>query len=217
MVQYNNSLMVSYNILINYKEDNLMKPYDVALIVGRFQHFHIGHRSLVENAYKLCDRVLILVGSTQESGTVRNPYLPSTRIDVIRGIYGNETDYLIVKELPDLTNENDITTAWGKYVLENVKLHIRKAPSLMVYGNDEFRSKWFAAEDVENTAELVIPRSTIPISATMLREALVKDDFSYWSRYVDDKTHRMYDRLRRELLATAPYQEMYQNLISGKK
>ncbi len=190
-----------------------MKPYDIGLIVGRFQHFHIGHKSLVENAYKLCDRVLILVGSSQEAGTLRNPYLPSTRIDVIREIYGKDNDNLIVKELPDLTDENDITTDWGKYVLKNVKTHIRKAPSLMVYGNDEFRSKWFAPEDIMDTAELVIPRSRIPISATMLREALIKDDFLYWSHFVDEKTHKMYDRLRRELLATDPYREMYNKML----
>lgn len=190
-----------------------MKPYDVGLIVGRFQHFHIGHKSLVETAYKLCDRVLILVGSAQESGTLRNPYLPSTRIDVIREIYGRDNDLLQVKELNDLTNENDITADWGRYVLKNVKTHIRKVPSLMVYGNDEFRSKWFDPEDIKDTAEIVVPRSKIPISATMLREALVKDDFEYWSKFVDEKTHKMYDRLRSELLRTDPYREMYEQLI----
>lgn len=193
-----------------------MKPYDIGLVVGRFQHFHIGHKSLVENAYKLCDRVLILVGSAQESGTLRNPYLPSTRIDVIREIYGRDNDTLQVKELNDLTNENDITADWGRYVLKNVKTHIRKVPSLMVYGNDEFRSKWFDPEDIQDTAELVIPRSRIPISATKLREALVKDDFEYWSKFVDEKTHKMYDRLRSELLRTDPYREMYEELISKK-
>ena len=190
-----------------------MKPYDVGLIVGRFQHFHIGHKSLVENAFKLCDRVLILVGSAQESGTLRNPYLPSTRIDVIREIYGRDNDILQVKELNDLTNENDITADWGRYVLKNVKTHIRKNPSLMVYGNDEFRSKWFDPEDIQDTAELVIPRSRIPISATKLREALVRDDFEYWSKFVDEKTHKMYDRLRKELLATDPYRQMYEELM----
>ena len=190
-----------------------MKPYDVGLVVGRFQHFHIGHKSLVETAYKLCDRVLILVGSAQESGTLRNPYLPSTRIDVIREIYGKDNDLLQIKELNDLTNENDITADWGRYVLKNVKTHIRKVPSLMVYGNDEFRSKWFDPEDIKDTAEIVVPRSKIPISATLLREALVKDDFDYWSKFVDEKTHKMYDRLRSELLRTDPYCEMYQNLI----
>lgn len=190
-----------------------MKPYDVGLIVGRFQHFHIGHKSLVENAYKLCDRVLILVGSAQESGTLRNPYLPSTRIDVIREIYGRDNDILQVKELNDLTNENDINADWGRYVLKNVKTHIRKHPSLMVYGNDEFRSKWFDPNDIQDTAELVIPRSRIPISATKLREALVRDDFEYWSKFVDEKTHKMYDRLRKELLATEPYRQMYEELM----
>ena len=193
-----------------------MKPYDIGLIVGRFQHFHIGHKSLVENAYKLCDRVLILVGSSQEFGTLRNPYPPSTRIDVIREIYGRDNTNLIVTELADLTNENDITTDWGKYVLKNVRYHIRKAPSLMVYGNDEFRSRWFAPEDILDTAELVIPRSRIPISATLLREALVKDDFEYWSKFVDEKTHKMYDRLRRELLATEPYRKIYEEMLSSK-
>lgn len=194
-----------------------MKPFDVALIVGRFQHFHIGHRSLVEHGFKLCDRVLILVGSCQENGTLRNPYLPSTRIDVIKEIYGPDNSNLIVKELNDSTHENDITPDLGKYVLENVERHIRKKPSLMVYGNDEFRSRWFAAEDLTNTAELVIPRSTIPISATLMRDALVRDDFKYWSQFVDDKTHKMYDRLRSELLATEPYRKMYEDLLSGEK
>lgn len=191
------------------------KPYDIGLVVGRFQHFHIGHKSLVENAYKLCDRVLILVGSAQESGTLRNPYLPSTRIDVIREIYGRDNDNLIVKELNDLTNENDITADWGRYVLKNVKTHIRKVPSLMIYGNDEFRSKWFDPEDIQDTAELVIPRSKIPISATKLRDALVKDDFDYWAKFVDEKTHKMYDRLRSELLRTDPYRELYEKLIKN--
>lgn len=195
---------------------NSLKPYDVALIVGRFQPFHNGHKSLVDTALKLCDRVLILVGSAQEYGTLRNPYSASTRIDVIRAIYGADNEMVRVAELNDLTNENDITADWGRYVLKNVKTHIRKAPSLMVYGNDEFRSRWFDPEDITETAEIVIPRSRLPISATQLREALVRDDFDFYAKYTDEKEHKLYDRLRRELLATEPYQEMYRKLISGK-
>ena len=48
--------------------------YDSGLIVGRFQTFHKGHQSLVDAGLQLCDRVLILIGSAQESGTERNPY-----------------------------------------------------------------------------------------------------------------------------------------------
>lgn len=67
----------------------MLRPYDCGLICGRFQTFHIGHESLVETGLKLCDRVLILVGSAQESGTERNPYDVATRMDMLKAIYGD--------------------------------------------------------------------------------------------------------------------------------
>ena len=45
-----------------------MKPYDVGLVCGRFQTFHKGHEKLVDTGLLLCDRLLILIGSAQESG-----------------------------------------------------------------------------------------------------------------------------------------------------
>ena len=38
-----------------------MKPYDVGLICGRFQTYHIGHESLINMGMQLCDRILILI------------------------------------------------------------------------------------------------------------------------------------------------------------
>lgn len=187
-----------------------MKPYDVGLLVGRFQHFHLGHEMLVETASKLCDRVLILVGSAQESGTLRNPFNISTRIDVIKAIYGDE---VIVKALPDLTNESDITFQWGKYVFENADRYIYKAPELMIYGNEVSRSGWFDPNDIKDTFEMIVPRSKCPISATMIREMIVRDDRKEWMKWVNPKLHKFYDQLRAELLATQPYAEIFQKLI----
>ena len=51
----------------------MTKPYDVGLIVGRFQTLHKGHEKLIETGLMLCDRLLILIGSSQECGTERNP------------------------------------------------------------------------------------------------------------------------------------------------
>lgn len=192
----------------------MVKPYDVGLLVGRFQHFHKGHEMLVETALTLCDRLLILVGSSQESGTLRNPFNVSTRIDIIREIYG---DSLVIKALPDLTNENDISHDWGKYVLENIDRYVYKAPELMIYGNDISRSGWFDPEDIKDTFEMIVPRSKLPISATMIREMMVKDDRREWMKWVNPKLHKMYDQLRAELLGTKPYAEIYQQLISGKE
>lgn len=186
----------------------MLKPYDCGLICGRFQTFHIGHESLVETGLKLCDRVLILVGSSQESGTERNPYDVATRMDMLRAIYGNDSDVIMMHGLTDLTDENDIRPEWGRYLLDAVDRYLYKAPELMIYGNDESRSRWFDPEDIRDTSEFIVNRGRIPISATMVREAMVFDRRKEWMSMVNPKLHKMYNRLREELMGVSFYQDM---------
>lgn len=188
------------------------KSYDVAMLCGRFQHFHIGHQSLVEHALNVADRMIILVGSSQEFGTERNPFDISTRIDVIREIY-NDDNRITVKPLPDLTHENDITPDWGRYVLKSTNHYIHKVPEVMIYGNDEARSRWFDPEDIKDTLEIVVPRSKIKISATEIRKMLVKDDRERWMQFVHPRLHKMYDLLRAELLSCDFYRQKFEELM----
>lgn len=185
-----------------------MKPYDVGLICGRFQTFHIGHESLVETGIKLCDRILILIGSAQECGTERNPFNINTRTKMLRYIYGDNANILIYG-VSDLTNENDIRPEWGRYLLDNVDRYIYKAPELMIYGNDESRSKWFDPEDIRDTSEFIVNRGRIPISATMVREAMVFDKRKEWMSMVNPKLHKMYSELRDELMSVQFYKDMF--------
>lgn len=193
-----------------------LKPYDCGLICGRFQTFHIGHESLVETGLKLCDRVLILVGSAQESGTERNPYDLATRMDMLKAIYG-EGERIMMHGLSDLTNENDIRPEWGRYLLDNVDRYLYKAPELMIYGNDESRSRWFDPEDIRDTSEFIVNRGRIPISATMVREAMVFDERKKWMSMVNPRLHKMYGRLREELMSVPFYQEMFRSLHQKKE
>lgn len=186
------------------------KPYDVGLVCGRFQTFHKGHESLVETAEKLCDRVLILIGSAQECGTERNPFNVNTRTKILKAIYGDRPEIMIYA-LADMTNENDICPEWGKYLLENVDRYIYKAPELMIYGNDESRSRWFDPEDIRDTSEFIVNRGRIPISATMVREMMVFDKRKEWMKWVNPKLHKMYDELRSELMTVPFYQEIAKN------
>lgn len=184
-----------------------MKPYDVGLICGRFQTFHKGHERLVDTGLMLCDRLLILIGSSQECGTERNPLNINTRTKMLKMIYGDNPNIMIYG-LPDLSNENDIRPEWGKYLLENADRYIFKNPEIMIYGNDESRTAWFDKKDLKNTTELIINRSELPISATMLRQYMVEDNRKAWMQHVNPKLHKMYDELRSELMTV----EFYQNL-----
>lgn len=186
------------------------RAYDTGLLVGRFQTFHKGHQKLVETGLLLCDRLLVLVGSAQECGTERNPLNIETRIQMIKAVF--PTERVMIYALSDLSNENDIRPEWGRYLLQNVDRYIYKAPELMIYGNDESRSRWFDTEDIKDTSEFIVNRGALPISATMLREMMVRDDRKAWMRWVDPKLHKMYDRLRNELMTVPFYQEMAKNL-----
>ena len=190
---------------------DMNKPYDTGLLVGRFQTFHKGHQKLVETGLMLCDRLLILVGSSQECGTERNPLNIQTRVEMIRNVY--PTARVMVYGLADLTDETDIRPEWGRYVLENTDRYIYKAPEIMIYGNDEARSRWFAVDDIKHTSELIVNRAELPVSATMLRELMVKDERREWMKWVDPKLHKFYDRLRNEMMTVPYYQEMHRKLI----
>lgn len=185
----------------------MSKPYDLGFVCGRFQTFHIGHQSLIDTSIKLCDRTLILIGSAQESGTERNPLNIATRIEMLQTIYGKDSDIMLYG-LSDLTNENDVTPDWGRYLLENINRYVYKSPDLMVYGNDEARSKWFDTEDILDTSEFIVNRGRIPISATMLRQLMVEDKRKEWMKYVHPRLHKMYDRLRNELMTVSYYKEL---------
>ena len=181
-----------------------MNKYDIGLLVGRFNVFHIGHKSLSDLALTMCDRLLILVGSAQESGTLRNPFNVYTRMEMIRAIYPESTN-VIIKPLPDLTTEDDITPIWGKYVLRNTYEILQKYPDAMIYGNDECRSGWFDPEDIKDMTEIVVSRSNILISATELRQLMVDNDWIKWYEYHSPELYEHYYDLRLELMNCADY------------
>jgi nicotinamide-nucleotide adenylyltransferase len=50
-----------------------------ALIIGRFQPFHLGHLKIIEDLSKRHDYIIIGIGSAQESHTVENPFTAGER------------------------------------------------------------------------------------------------------------------------------------------
>ena len=116
---------------------------------------------------------------------------------MLKEVYG---DQIMIYAIADMTNEDDIRPEWGRFLLENVDRYIYKAPDLIIYGNDEARSRWFDPEDIRDTSEFIVNRGRIPISATDLRNMMINDERKEWMKWVDPKLHKMYDELRNELM-----------------
>lgn len=51
-----------------------MSNRKLGFVIGRFQPFHNGHKHLIETAYDNCDELVVFIGSSQESRTLKNPF-----------------------------------------------------------------------------------------------------------------------------------------------
>ncbi|MFM7236797.1 MAG: adenylyltransferase/cytidyltransferase family protein, partial [Cyanobium sp.] len=57
--------------------------HDVAVLIGRFQPFHLGHLQLVQAALARAKRLLLLLGSHQCAPDTRNPWSSAERQEMI--------------------------------------------------------------------------------------------------------------------------------------
>jgi nicotinamide-nucleotide adenylyltransferase len=53
------------------------------LIVGRFQPFHKGHLSVIREALKQCDDLIVVIGSAEDSHTEKNPFTAGERYQML--------------------------------------------------------------------------------------------------------------------------------------
>lgn len=72
--------------------------HDLAVFIGRFQPFHLGHKHVVDEALELADRVLILIGSCYEPRSLRNPWTYDEREAMIRSCYNDADNARIICE-----------------------------------------------------------------------------------------------------------------------
>ena len=179
------------------------KPYRLGILVGRFQTLHSGHTDMINRAIELCDKVGIFVGSSNESGTSKNPFSYETREDMLKTVFGN---VVFVFPLPDIGVGNNST--WGDYVLKNVVDRFGEMPDLLVSGKEARRVSWFDSVDGASIAELYIPK-TIEISATEMRDFLINDDCESWKKYTDSKLWGKYEKLRQEVLLSKDNSETH--------
>ncbi len=155
------------------------KAFELGVLVGRFQTLHSGHEMMINTALRLCDEVGVFVGSSQESGTYKNPFTFELRKEVLEKIYG---DRIKIYPLPDIGVGNNST--WGDYVLKNIVERFGKNPDLLVSGKEGRRSSWFDNASGLNVSELYIPK-TIDISASDMREFFLNKDFENWKKYTN--------------------------------
>ena len=170
------------------------KPFELGIFVGRFQVLHSGHEMMINKGLELCSRIGIFVGSSQESGTLKNPFSFEVRKEILTKVMGKEAE---IFPLPDIWIGNN--SKWGEYVLDNVVKQFGRTPDLFISGKEERRINWFDSVAGLAISELYIPKS-IDISATQMREYMISGDFDTWKQYVNPVLWDDFDMMREIVL-----------------
>jgi nicotinamide-nucleotide adenylyltransferase len=94
----------------------MYKP--IGLFIGRFQPFHRGHLLVIQGMVKMCKKVVIVIGSSQEKKTEKNPYSALERKEMIQRALQAENIIpvhdIILTTVPDVESD----TEWVLNVLE---------------------------------------------------------------------------------------------------
>lgn len=59
------------------------KPYDYAVIIGRFQPVHKGHIPTFKKAFEVANNIICVIGSSNMPRTIKNPFTSSERREMI--------------------------------------------------------------------------------------------------------------------------------------
>lgn len=153
------------------------KRHTLAVFIGRFQPFHHGHRTIVEDAATRADSILMLVGSSYRPRSWKNPLLFEERAAFIReGVEDIRTDIDILPIIDTLYNDR----AWAA----NVRLAVNTAcrargldpeqTDVLITGFDKDKSSNYLSWFPEWRAHPVEPATHDGqiINATDFREAV---------------------------------------------
>jgi len=94
-----------------------MKPYQLGVVVGRFQvdELHKAHKALIDKAFDECAHVLVFVGTTVVRDSKKNPLDFLTRFQMLRNEYRNE--FISILPIADMADSK----AWDATLDDKIK------------------------------------------------------------------------------------------------
>ena len=81
------------------------KKYKYAVYIGRFQPFHNGHYYILDEASKIAEKIILLIGSANLAKNIKNPFSYREREQMIPDSINDVK--IIKRRLDDCINDND--------------------------------------------------------------------------------------------------------------
>ncbi|HYB03020.1 MAG TPA: nicotinamide-nucleotide adenylyltransferase [Nitrososphaerales archaeon] len=142
-----------------------MKQQESGIFIGRFQPFHLGHLSTVKFALEKVKHLYIVVGSSQKSHELKNPFTAGERILMIRNTLNTEkvdpSRYLIIP-VPDATGH----AVWTAFIDQVVPAY------QVVFSSDRLTLQLYREKGVPTIEPPLLDRPQY--SATEVRKRIIE-------------------------------------------
>jgi len=146
-----------------------------ALMMGRFQPFHLGHLDLVRQILKECDEVIIAITSSQFNYLEKDPFTAGERIEMIHNSI-NQSDVDLTRCII-LAIENQFNIAMWSAYLKSMLPHFDR-----VYSGNDYVEMLLADSDIKVVKPLFFNREQY--NATKIRSMIIAND--NWERLVPE-------------------------------
>lgn len=158
------------------------KQYKRAILIGRFEPMHNGHYANFMQASKLADKVIILVGSSFQPQTPKNPFTFAERRKMILDSF--HTSYRVAPAVYPLKDYKYSNNNWISSVQSIVKQdsHDIEDRDIAILGFDKDDSSWYNHAFPEwrfIPLDGFVEHGDVPIDATKVRELYFEGHLDY--------------------------------------
>ena len=195
----------------------MKKHFNFSVVIGRFQVPHQGHIKLIQKAYEIADKVIILVGSVGQPETPKNPFSYEDRIKMLELIIPSDINY----DIFPVRDQRYNLDSWIVDVVNKVKSNFPrewsdKPPKVALVGHKKDSSSFYL--DMFPQWKFIDFDNHCGVSSTHLREALFEGKHHEDIDHLPQPIHKFIDRwinshnylyLKREYKAIKEYKESW--------
>lgn len=169
----------------------------IGVFLARMQPLHNGHLEVLRIAERTNDKVIVLIGSNDKSGTPRNPLPGNKRKEILEKTLAVEFGEDLSKKfeihlLDDWSYEDDLDgrNEWGKYLYYNIVARAGVRNDFKLYFSDDphIMLSWFDNDFRDRINFTFLEREYIEngISATKIRKALLDNNIEFVKKHVPE-------------------------------
>ena len=192
--------------------------YDIAVVIGRFQPFHNGHKTIISRAMAIAEEVVVVIGSANQPRTVKNPFTASERAQMIDAVFPDQAKLRCVAVEDNLYHE----TGWIQAVQQAVDAPEGATVAILGYEKDEssYYLRCFPEWEFFDIGGYTIDHGR-PIDASKIRELMFDRHVHYANPVVPESVYNTlltftsteeYETLSAEHEYLRMYKQQWQNV-----